>query len=71
MSNGALLDEPLIYTSKGNLLISSLTQRDVWTVNEDEIILASESWLAGECVRRQVHIKKLQGASALVEAGVF
>lgn len=63
--------EPLIYTTRGNLPVAQLEQRDVWTVNDDEVILASESWFEGECVRRQVHIKKLRGESALVEAGVF
>lgn len=51
--------------------ISALEQRDVWTINEDEVALASESWFEGECVRRQVHIKKLRGESVLSEAGVF
>ena len=64
-------DEPLIWTSRGNMPISALEQRDVWTINEDEVALASESWFEGECVRRQVHIKKLRGESVLVEAGVF
>jgi hypothetical protein len=64
-------DETLVFTSKGYLPQWQLTENDVWTRNENEIICASESWLAGECVRRRVHILKLQGESALVEAGVF
>jgi hypothetical protein len=56
-------DEPLIWTSKGNLAISSLTARVVWTDNECETICASELWLGDECVRREIHVYKRVGAA--------
>jgi len=66
-----MTDEPMIYTSKGNLPIASLRPAVQWTVNENEIILASELWQGEECVRREVHVKKLKGESALGAVGVW
>jgi len=62
-------EQPLIYTTKGNLPISELDQRVVWTDNADETICASELWLSDECVRREVHIYKRTGLSTLGSIG--
>lgn len=51
------VEEPLIYTSKGNLPIASLQYRHEWTENENEIIFAEEYLLDGEIVKRSVHAK--------------
>ena len=61
---------PLIYTTKGNLPLLDLEQRVVWTDNAAETICASELWDGDECVRREVHIYKRQGATTLSNAGV-
>lgn len=63
--------EPLIYTVKGNLPISSLEQKVVWTVSEQEIICASELWDGDECVRREVHIYKQTGLETLGNIGAI
>lgn len=62
-------EQPLIYTTKGNLPIAELDQRVVWTDNADETICASELWKGDECVRREVHIYKRTGLSALCSIG--
>lgn len=64
-------NEPLIFTSKGNLPIALLREDCVWTVNEDEAICCVQHWLGDELVRNQVNVLKLKGESALVEVGVF
>lgn len=66
-----MTETPLIYTSKGNLPIESLTEKVVWTDNDEETICAVEHWLDGECVRRQVNIMKRKGNSVLGTAGQF
>ena len=62
------MDQPLIYTSRGNLPLACLEERVVWTDNADETICASEHWLNGECVRRSVHIYKRTGLETLAQA---
>lgn len=62
---------PLIYTVKGNLPIAELEQRVVWTDSPKETICASEHWHNGQCVRREVHIFKREGLTALGETGAF
>lgn len=58
------MDEPLIWTSKGNLPIASLTYRQQWTINEDEIIFAEEYLLGDELVKRSAHVYKKKGVAA-------
>lgn len=65
------MTEPLIHTSKGNLLIADLDPRVVWVDNADETICASELWLGEECVRREVHIYKRTGLKAIGATGVI
>ena len=65
------MNDPLIYTSKGNMLISSLRQEAVWTDNADETILASELWDGDECVRREVHIYKRKGLQVGAAVGLM
>ena len=64
-------DEPLIYTTKGNLAESSLTERVKWIDNEDETIINVEHWLGDECVKRAVHIYKRRGVSVAGNIGSF
>lgn len=65
------MNEPLIYTTKGNLPIAALDQRVVWTDNEQETICASELWDGDECVRREVHIYKRTGLETLGNIGAI
>jgi hypothetical protein len=67
----ANLQEPMIYTSKGNLPLASLETKAVWTDNADETICASELWLGDECVRREVHIYKRTGLETMSQVAAL
>ena len=64
-----VVDEPLIYTSQGNLPTSLLEERVCWVDNDEETICAHEFWLGEECVKRFVHIYKRQGRNVLSQIG--
>jgi hypothetical protein len=66
-----LIEEPLVYTSLGNVLASSLEERVVWVDNDEETICAHEHWHDGECVKRAVHIYKRKGLEVLGQLGDF
>jgi hypothetical protein len=57
--------EPLIFTSLGNMPLSSLEERVVWQDSADETVCNIEHWYQGDCVRRQVNILKRTGNSVL------
>lgn len=63
--------EPLIYTSKGNLPLSSLVERVIWEDGPDETICRIEHLLDGEIVRSQPNVFKRTGQSMLSTAGVI
>ena len=64
--------EPLIYTIKGNLPVSSLEYSGaVWTETDQYIQLYEEWKLDGEVVRNNVHIKLKAGVDANVEQALF
>ena len=62
--------EPLIFTTKGNLPLSSLEEKVVWTDNEKETICAVEHWQDDECVRRQVNILLRKGVEVMGAVGM-
>lgn len=59
------MDEPLIYTSRGNMPIAALTYQTAWDV-QDAYIKFTERYLdsAGEVVRESAHVYDRQGISA-------
>ena len=65
------MDEPLIYTSKGNLPIASLEERVIWTDDENDVTCSVEYSLDGECVRRQCNVYVKKGSSVLGKIGVI
>lgn len=52
-----MTDEPLIYTSKGNVPISSLTYEKAWDLTDPRIIFFYEWWKDedGNVVKNNVH----------------
>lgn len=66
-----MTETPLIYTAKGNLPVSDLEEKVVWTDNADETICAHEHWQGDECVKRSVHIYKRTGAETLSQIGAM
>lgn len=65
-------DEPLIWTSKGNLPISTLTYQTAWDV-QDAYIKFVERYLdaAGEVVKESAHVYDRLGVSGLGAAATF
>jgi len=59
-----LNDEPLIYTSKGNLPIASLAYETAWDVNDAYIKFVERYLLGGEVVKESAHVYDRQGVSA-------
>lgn len=65
------MDEPLIFTSKGNLPVASLEYKHEWQENENEITLVEEYWLGDELVKRNVHCKLKRGLDSALEQQLF
>lgn len=63
-----MTDEPLIYTSKGNMPIKDLEYRYGWTDNDVETRLTQEWLLGDEVVKSSVHVFLKHGVT--VEAKV-
>lgn len=55
------MDEPLIYTSKGNLPIASLDYKHEWSEDDDAITFTEEYRLNGELVKRSTHARLKKG----------
>jgi hypothetical protein len=53
--------KPLIWTTKGNLPISSLQYRHQWNDTPNETTLVEEYLLGEEIVKRNVHVMLKQG----------
>lgn len=54
-------EEPMIYTSKGNVPESSLKYEVTWDINEDYIAF-KETWAdsSGEVVKASAHVRGLK-----------
>ena len=68
---GNNVEEPLIYTSKGNLPIANLQYRQGWFESESEISFVEEYWLGEEVVKRSVHTKLKRGLDSAIEQAIF
>ena len=66
------MDEPLIYTSRGNLPVSSLRLETAWDIN-DAYIKFVERYRdeAGEVVRESAHVYSKMGMIGEGAAGAF
>lgn len=64
-------DEPLIYTSKGNLPISLLQYSHRWDEDEVAITFIEEYHLEGELVKRNAHARLKQGLDAAIQNQLF
>jgi hypothetical protein len=67
-----MADEPLIYTSKGNLPISSLTYETQWILDPGYIqFVERHRDSTGEVVRESAHVYDLSGVAAAALAAQF
>lgn len=65
------VEEPLVYTTKGNLPLSSLKYRHEWLEDDVAITFAEEYTLDGEVVRRNAHSRLKKGLDAAVQNQLF
>lgn len=57
-----MTEQPLIYTTKGNVPASSLDYATAWEVNDDYAKFTETHTLAGEVVKQSVHVYDRKGA---------
>jgi hypothetical protein len=65
------MDEPLIYTTKGNLPAASLRYETAWLVNDDFIKFTERHWLGEEVVKESAHVFDRKGVFSTGEAQRF
>lgn len=65
------MDEPLIYTSKGNLPIASLEYSHQWEDLETCIKFSETYTLDGEVVKQSAHVLMKQGLAVGAELEQF
>lgn len=66
-----MTDEPLIWTSKGNLPVSSLGHTVEWDVQDDHIRFSEIYTLDGEVVKQSQHNYLPKGLQSTAEQGTF
>lgn len=54
-------EEPLIWTSKGNLPMSSLKYTTSWQITEEYVKFVEKYMLGDELVKENAHVLSLQG----------
>ena len=63
------MTEPLIFTTKGNIPLASLTREVEWRIAEKVIVFIERYFLEGEMVKESSHVKLLDGVAALSDVG--
>ena len=63
------MDEPLIYTTKGNVPLASLQYSNTWENRPDAVVFSETYTLDGEVVKRSVHAYSKRGLAAEADAG--
>jgi hypothetical protein len=66
-----MTDEPLVYTTKGNLPISSLEYKHEWIEDDVAITFTEEYRLNGELVKRSAHSRLKKGLDAAIQNQLF
>ena len=64
-------EEPLIYTSKGNIPIAGLRYQTNWEDRPDAVIFTEEYFDGEECVKRSVHALSKHGVTGETVIGVL
>lgn len=65
------MDEPLIYTSKGNLPVKDLRYEHAWEDAKEYIKFTERYWLGDEVVKESAHVYQKRGLSMFGETGSF
>ena len=61
-------DQPMIWTSRGNVPLSDVEQEIEWRVSNDQVVFIERYRLDGEVVKESTHVKILTGLSLFGEA---
>jgi hypothetical protein len=62
---------PLIWTTKGNVPVSSLEYYIGWDISEEAIVFKEQYRLNGEIVKENAHVKLLKGEDNATETAQF
>lgn len=62
-------DEPLIWTTKGNIPIASLRYEHSWNITDDEISFVERYLQGDEEVKKNVHVLKTKGIFTISQVG--
>jgi hypothetical protein len=62
------MDEPLIYTTLGNVPIKDLQYQHYWLEDDTAITLVEEYRYQGELVKRNAHARLKKGLDAALES---
>jgi len=62
-----MTEEPLIYTTRGNMPISGLTYRHEWQEDDNAIVFIEQYYLGDELVKSSSHVKIKKGLDLLNE----
>lgn len=63
-------DEPLIWTTKGNVPLSSLRYETAWQhIPGERVVFRETHYLGDEMVKQSVHVLKLEGLTTVAEQG--
>ena len=65
-----MTDVPLIFTTKGNLPVSSLTHEIEWKITSSQIVFIETYKLDGEIVKQSSHVNILEGVSMQGSANI-
>jgi hypothetical protein len=65
------MQEPLIFTSKGNLPVASLKYEYAWFEDDDTIKFVERYLLNGEVVKESAHVKVKKGPTLQIQGGAF
>ena len=60
-------DEPLVYTTRGNLPAAALRYETAWQDAPDRVVFRERHYLGDELVRESVHVMLRRGAAATPE----
>lgn len=66
-----MADEPLIWTSKGNLPMASLSYSHAWEETPEYLKFSETYKLGDEVVKQSAHVYVKQGVSAQPDKGSF
>jgi hypothetical protein len=64
------MNEPLIWTTKGNLPVASLHYEVSWNILKDQVQFHERYFQGDELVRENSHIKLLEGVAISGEASI-